>query len=112
MKLIASHLQNKNPPDAYGYTPLHAAAASGFLDIVMFLTEQIEDKNPSTTDFWDKRTPLHEAARKGHLNVVTYLVSLVPDPNVQSKIGKTPYDLAVDNGQEKIIEYLAKYVDY
>ena len=40
---------DKNPRDEIGWTPLHAAATKGHLDICQLIAERIEDNNPVDT---------------------------------------------------------------
>ena len=39
-------LDDKNPIDGTGYTPLHWAAINGYCDMCELLIQNIEDKNP------------------------------------------------------------------
>ena len=64
---LREHLENKNPADDIGNTPLHLAAKYGCLEIVKYIADHLEDKNPA--DHW-ANTPLHLAARKGNLKIV------------------------------------------
>ena len=101
MKAISDRLDNKNPPDAHGYTPLHLAALLGHLDVVVFISNNVKEKNPKTSTYWKETTPLHEAAEGGHLKIVKYLLKFVPDyENLMTSDGKTPYDMAKENGHE------------
>ena len=49
-----------------GCTPLHNAVKQGDFKIVKYITEHLEDKNPTMNNGW---TPLHSAAQKGHLKI-------------------------------------------
>ena len=41
------HIDNKNPVESTGTTPLHCAADSGHLEICKFIASQIDNKNPA-----------------------------------------------------------------
>ena len=101
---------DKNPSDDNGYTPLHSAANKGHLDVVKYLVQRIQNKNPKSGIQWYERTPLHQAAWNGHLNVVRYLLEIVPqDKDLKSSSGKTPSDYAEENGHTDIVEFLNSF---
>ena len=58
------HLENRNPANNDGMSPLHYAAENGHLDIVKYIAEHLENKNPANNFGW---TPLHFAAKKDYL---------------------------------------------
>ena len=92
-------INDKNPRNKSGYTPLHAAALSGHLDIVMYLVDRIDYsvmKNPKN---YVGITPLHEAAKMGHINVVKYIVANIDEreKNLINKWGATPLQCALNN---------------
>ena len=58
-QLIMENIEDKNPKDNNGWTPLHYAASNGHLAICQLIMENIEDKNPKENNGW---TPLHSAA--------------------------------------------------
>lgn len=47
VKLLASHHANVKCKDKQGYTPLHAAAVSGQLDIIKYLLRVVSEVNIS-----------------------------------------------------------------
>ena len=60
-RLIIENLQDKNPADEYGETPLHKAAEKGYLELCRLIMENVENKNPE--DICDCGvTPLENAA--------------------------------------------------
>lgn len=92
-------INDKNPRNKSGYTPLHAAALRGHLDIVMYLVDRIDYsvmKNPKN---YVGITPLHEAAKMGHIDVVKYIVANIDekDKNLADRGGTTPQKLALIN---------------
>ena len=61
VKYIVNHLEDKNPADNEGWTPLHIAAQERHLEIVKYISQHLEDKNPAKND---GKTPLCLAAKK------------------------------------------------
>ena len=60
-------LEDKNPEQIKGdagYTPLHAAAENGHVEVCRLIMDAVEDISPKTKK--DKTTPLHLAAKNGH----------------------------------------------
>lgn len=45
VKLLASHSANVKCKDKQGYTPLHAAAVSGQLDVIRYLLRVVSEVN-------------------------------------------------------------------
>ncbi|KAM4678263.1 cyclin-dependent kinase 4 inhibitor D [Discoglossus pictus] len=79
-----------NIQDAYGTSPAHDAARSGFLDTLTVLVQHGADLNiPDTSG----SLPIHLALREGHVRVITYLA---PRSNLQhrDREGHTPSQLA------------------
>ena len=64
VQLIFNNIEDKNPPDDFGKTPLHIAAMRCIEDIFQFIFENIENKNPRDNVGF---TPLHYAAKDGYL---------------------------------------------
>ena len=51
-------------------------------------------------------TALHEAARRGYLEHVLLLLRFGADKSLMNKLGKTPLDIAIDEGHTEIIRVL------
>ena len=64
--MITENLEDKNPKDSNGFTPLHHAALNGHLDICKLIMEQVENQNPGNV-YGD--TPFHWAAGNNQLDV-------------------------------------------
>ena len=98
MKLIVPYIKEKNPPDANMFTPLHAASRNGHLNIVEFLSQNVNNANPKASQFWNYHTPFHQAALKSHLDVVQYFVqNLTVNVNEKTQpgfFGQTAYEIA------------------
>ncbi len=81
------------PTNSYnGWSPLGAAASSGYLDVVKYLVGKGADKN--VIQGAAGYTPLLEAAENGHYDVVKYLVDNKADITIATKNGKDAYELA------------------
>ena len=65
-KAIMEKLENKNPGDNNGSTPLHFAARFGHLDVCSAIMEKLDNKNPMDND---GQTPLQYAVNSGNLEV-------------------------------------------
>ena len=64
-------MDEKNPCDIWGVTPIHLAAENGHLEIVQYLMKYLtDDKNPKS---YGCTSVLDMAARGGHLEVFKYL---------------------------------------
>ena len=88
--------------------PLHVAALSGSLDILMYLIEE-RMCSPGCPGQWG-RSPLHNACfSNGNLAVVQYLVEKHGcDLFICDKYGQTPLDLAVTWKNEPVFQYLSQ----
>ena len=65
-------IDNKNPEDDGGWTPLHTAAKNGHLDVCKHLLDNIQNKMPKTLN---GKTPAMVASENGHVEVSKYLNS-------------------------------------
>jgi ankyrin repeat protein len=88
-----------NASNVEGVTALHAAAFNGDFNLVeLFLNTPGIDKNARRRGGY---TPLHLAAKEGHSIVVSMLIEHEAQVNVESDIGFTPLDLALEYGRKK-----------
>ena len=67
LRLILDNVQEKNPIDFYGVTPLHEAAKNGHFETFKLIFENVTEKNPEDEN---SLTPLHYAAKNGHTDIV------------------------------------------
>ena len=114
-KFIMKNLENKNPGDDEGVTPLHVAARCGKEDVCRFLMDNLVDKNPQAND---GITPLHEAASYGCLDVcklfikyrdVTmgkFFLKYVGNKNPSDNSGQTPLHYAANGGHLEVCKLL------
>ena len=84
-------LENKNPGDNFGNTPLHWATHDGNLALCMFIINKVEVKNPADNHGW---TPLHQAAYRGHLDICRLIINNIENKHPIDNGGKTPMDYA------------------
>ena len=45
-QLIVENVDDKNPKDNIGWTPLHYAARHGYLSVCQLIVENVDNKNP------------------------------------------------------------------
>jgi ankyrin repeat protein len=129
-KFIIENVQDKNPADIDGNTPLHFAAISGNLDICKMIMENVQNRNPGN-DNGD--TPLHHAANRGHLDVCKLIIESMQSKNTgiiqghsaavngqiselinvnpMNNLKHTPLYLAEQNGKLKVCEYFISLVE-
>jgi ankyrin repeat protein len=86
-----------------GYTPLHAAAQEGHLDICELIVKYASDKNPIKND---RITPLHIASYKGHLEICKLLIHDAADKSPQDGQGMTPLHFAAEYGNLEVCKFL------
>lgn len=107
--MMLSDLRNLNDAggdlefrDEQGATPLHIAAANGYVSVVEFLLDQHVSTDVCDNDQWQ---PIHAAACWGHPDVLEMLVQAGGDLNARTKNGETPYDICEDPDlKERIVQ--------
>ncbi|XP_043280927.1 protein phosphatase 1 regulatory subunit 16A isoform X2 [Venturia canescens] len=88
--------------DHQGATPLHIAAANGYLRVVEYLLDQHVATDVEDNDRWQ---PVHAAACWGHLEVLELLVQNGADLNAKNKHDETPADICEDPEiRDRIVE--------
>lgn len=89
-------------PDHQGATPLHIAAANGYIRVVEFLLDHHVSTDVKDVDDW---TPVHAAACWGHLEVLEVLCQHGADLNAKTKHDETPADICEDPElRERIVQ--------
>lgn len=94
-----------------GRTAAHKAAFFGHAPVIAYLASLPPGSSNSTVN-WnavdsDGETPLHDAARFGHVSVVQELLKAGADPQLKSKFGKLPVDLAATYGKDDVVQILS-----
>lgn len=100
---LQQHLQE---PEVFGQTALHLAASKGFPCVCQRLIRYgaaLEAREERTG-----RTPLHVAAFHGFVDVVSMLISGGAFVAAEDSMGMTPLSLAVNSGNEAVVEYVAQ----
>lgn len=100
---VAKHgAQGLEEHDHQGATPLHIAAANGYIRVVEFLLDQHVSTDVRDNDDWH---PVHAAACWGHMEVLELLVQNGADLNAKTKHEETPADICEDAElRERIIQ--------
>ena len=86
------------------WTPLFAAVAGGYLDIMNCLVENGADVNART---YDNCTPLIRASALGDIDVVTFLVEHGANVNLQDKDGETALHYAIRHRRNSYTDVLS-----
>ena len=110
-KNIFAAVEDKNPKDEFGSTPLHKATwhaqNSSYSEILQFIVANIKDKNPQD---YCGITPLHQSAMFGNFDACQLLIENVDDKNPQEHSGLTPLHLAAENGHYKVCQLILKNI--
>ena len=108
--MIIQNVNEKNPKNCEGFTPLHLAAKRGKATICELIMKNIADKNPKASD---GSTPLHEAAKENHLDVCKVLVENGADNNLMDHKGRTPIAYTLrhqTNENSPLFKYLSSLI--
>ncbi|GAB6033378.1 hypothetical protein CHUAL_013141 [Chamberlinius hualienensis] len=93
LKWTAQHNGDLENRDGFNASPLHIAAANGYLSVVEFLLEHNVSTDVVDGDLWQ---PIHAAACWGHLDVLEVLVQNGASLDAKTKNGETPFDICED----------------
>ncbi|KAK8385935.1 hypothetical protein O3P69_010589 [Scylla paramamosain] len=93
LKMMKSQGQSLMFRDHQGATPLHIAAANGYVRVVEYLLSQNVPTEARDHDDW---SPLHAAACWGHPDVLEMLVQNGANLHARTKNQETPYDICED----------------
>ncbi|KAF0505312.1 ankyrin [Gigaspora margarita] len=96
---------NVNQRDLRGNMPIHIAARSGHVDMVVILLQLGTNVNAKGENDW---TPLHEAMSQKYLNICSILITAGADTKLVNNKGKTAIELGLERGltQEQINQFL------
>ncbi|KAH7854985.1 hypothetical protein Vadar_019884 [Vaccinium darrowii] len=87
-----------------GNTALHVAVAERRRDCAKILLARGANADVRNTN--DGGTPLHIAATLGDEHMVKLLLHKGANKDVRNSLGKTPYDVAAENGHERLFDAL------
>ena len=88
--------------------PVFIAAYFGHMDVLKYLVDNLENKNPTVDGV---ESLLHMAASTGKLDIVKYIIPKVVDINPKDDFGHTPLHYAVDSGMLDIVQYLMEKLE-
>uniref|UniRef100_A0A8C6SLB1 Protein phosphatase 1, regulatory subunit 12C n=1 Tax=Neogobius melanostomus TaxID=47308 RepID=A0A8C6SLB1_9GOBI len=92
-----------------GATPLHVAAAKGYLEALKMLCQCGIDVSAKDNDGW---TPLHAAAHWGQSEACQILAEQLCNMESRSNSGQTPFDVADESVEELLEELLQKQANW
>ncbi|XP_069943582.1 protein phosphatase 1 regulatory subunit 16A isoform X2 [Cherax quadricarinatus] len=106
LKSMKSEGQSLMFRDHQGATPLHIAAANGYVRVVEYLLSQNVPTEVRDHDDW---SPLHAAACWGHPDVLELLVQNGANLHARTKNQETPYDICEDAElRERIMQLISE----
>lgn len=105
---MAEHKSEPRPENTIWDRDLITAAKKGFLNLAK---ESL--KNGAFVDCYDKNfyTPLMLAAGNNHYEIAKLLINSGADVTWRIPSGATPYDIAVENGAEKIAQVISDNIE-
>ena len=104
-------MDDKNPFNKEGLTPLHIAALNGHLHIIEYLMPLVSNKHPEVEKFHSveklrRDLPIHLAGRMGHVHIIEYLLKYHKDDiNHPKPSGNTVFDLAALEGWLNVVSF-------
>ncbi|KAJ8002032.1 hypothetical protein DPEC_G00175590 [Dallia pectoralis] len=106
--------QSEGPPSNLqhprtGATPLHVAAAKGYLEAIKLLCQCGLDVSEVDFDGW---TPLHAAAHWGQGEACRILVEQLCNMEARSNGGQTPFDVADESVKSLLAELTLKQANW
>ena len=99
-QIILAAIEDKNPKNNNGETPLHSASFNGNVEIVEEILKNVIDKSPFDRF---RQTPLHNAALTGRFDIFELIFNSVEEKykNPKDHIGNTPLHKAAYGGAWK-----------
>ena len=110
-RFFINNIDDKNPKDDEGLTPLHLAAENGKFQVCQMILEAgIDDKNPKTSDSIGGFTPLHGAAENNHLSVCHLILENILDANPKDFLKRTPLHYAAMKDHSEVCRFILSKV--
>ena len=101
--LISEHPEHVNARGGFEWTPMHAAAIAGHVDILSLLFEHGADFDGRNHH---DRTPLHQASHNGKVDAQQFLLDCGANIDARDLIDCTPLFLAVYGGHVECVRML------
>ena len=111
-RMIMDHLEDKNPKNDWGRTPLHLATLANHprgTEVYRLIMNEVDDKNPK--DNWQGATPLHSAASFGQFEISKLIVESVDEKNPKDQFLITPLHEAASRGYTDIFRLIFERVE-
>ncbi|XP_060920300.1 transient receptor potential cation channel subfamily A member 1b [Labrus mixtus] len=110
---LLENLVRKSPEvlsdkDELGASPLHHAAAGGYVNLIQFITTVMDPQEWNSCDD-QGNVPLHWAVEKNKQESCRVLLDLGADPNILNTALLSPLHLAVSLGHNNLVELLLTY---
>ncbi|XP_035510152.1 transient receptor potential cation channel subfamily A member 1b [Morone saxatilis] len=110
---LLENLVKKNPEvlsekDECGASPLHHAAAGGYITLIQFITTVIDSQELNSSDE-QGNAPLHWAVERNQAESCRALLDLGANPNILNMALMSPLHLAVNHGHNNLVELLLSY---
>ncbi|MGL4676868.1 MAG: ankyrin repeat domain-containing protein [Brevinema sp.] len=100
---IVAPIYTQMEANSSNYSPLHWAAAQGYVEMIKVLADKGYNINAQDANGF---TPLHYAAAAGSFQGVEFLVDRGADVYRVNKKNVTPMTLAAQAGEQKIVDFL------
>uniref|UniRef100_A0A8C4D721 Transient receptor potential cation channel, subfamily A, member 1b n=1 Tax=Dicentrarchus labrax TaxID=13489 RepID=A0A8C4D721_DICLA len=105
---LLENLVKKNPEvlsekDECGASPLHHAAAGGYITLIQFITTVIDSQELNSSDE-QGNAPLHWAVERNQAESCRALLDLGANPNILNIALMSPLHLAVNHGHNNLVE--------
>ena len=108
-------VEDRNPSNEWGETPLHYAADHCHLEVCKLIIQSVDEKNPKNNE---GDTPLHFAARRGKASICELIMKNIWDKNPgafgytpSNEQGETPLHYAAANGRLEVCQLIIQCVD-
>jgi ankyrin repeat protein len=106
IKMLLDHGADINARDKESNFAVYKAVAEKNFEITELLINRGADINMAWTGYWEGWTPLMKACRLGDIDIARMLMKHGADVEAVTKDGKTPMDIAAENGHDEIVVLL------